>query len=520
MNAASKIICPLCNDQVSHLVYQYHLESERIVLEKIKQSNPGWVEDNGACKRCIDYYDINILRDGGIIPEAGPFFPVKSPDDFYVIPTPLRLDADPKYTGKGVTICFIDSGFYPHPDLAQLYNRILKIVDITNPKNTSKYFAKPHNESWHGTMTAVACAGNGYLSNGLYKGIASESNLVLIKAQDENGHITDANIAKAIKWAIKNKNKYNIKIINLSVCSDEPVSYLQSEVDKAAENAIAAGIVVVAAVGNDEKTSIKPPANSPNVIAVGGYNDNNNLEKNNFQLYHSTYGQTVDGFSKPDLIAHSIWIAAPILPGTKEKAEAEDLHRRFKNEPSDAIKNRIMETKYFSPDYMHVDGTSFAAPITTSVIAQMLEANPALTTQQVREIILSTATKLHGTTIIRQGFGLIHPRKAVAKALHINGGEEIISPLIDLKSKTITFFHKEIGAGKIVLSGTFNNWSRNQNFMEPVKNGLWKIEIPLPDKGIHQYKYVIDDITWKPDIYNPLRQADGFNDWNSKLVIQ
>ncbi|MEO8147510.1 MAG: S8 family serine peptidase [Bacteroidia bacterium] len=521
MDTEQKITCPLCKDKVSQLVFQYHVESERNVLEKIKYGNPGWVEKNGACSRCIDYYEIKIDRLGGIIPEAGPFFPVKSPDDFYVIPTPVRLNADPKYTGKGITICFIDSGFYPHPDITKTNNRILKIVDITNPKNTEKYFSKPHNESWHGTMTTVACAGNGYLSNGLFKGIASDANLVLIKTQDENGHITDASIAKAIKWANRNKNKFNIKIINLSVCSDEPVSYLHSEVDKAAEEAIANGISVVAAVGNDENAGIKPPANSPNVIAVGGYNDNNTLDKNNFELYHSTYGQTVDGFHKPELIAHSIWIAAPILPNTKEKTEAEKLHSEFKKKPTEDLKNKIQQTKYFSSHYMHVDGTSFAAPIISSVIAQILEANPGLTTQQVREIILSTATKLSGASINRQGFGLINARKAVAMALHVNGGENVIaSPQINLKNKTVTFFHKESNAEKIVLSASFNNWSRNENFFVPVKNGLWKIEIPIPEKGTHQYKFLIDEATWKPDIYNPMRESDGFNDWNSKLIIQ
>ena len=81
MVSAEKIICPLCNDKVHELVYQYHVESERNVLEIIKQSNPGWVEKTGACGRCIDYYEIKIDQQGGIIPEAGPFFPVKSPDD-------------------------------------------------------------------------------------------------------------------------------------------------------------------------------------------------------------------------------------------------------------------------------------------------------------------------------------------------------------------------------------------------------------------------------------------------------
>ena len=40
-----------------------------------------------------------------------------APNRFGVIPTPIRLNANPEYSGKGVTIAFLDSGFYPHPDL-------------------------------------------------------------------------------------------------------------------------------------------------------------------------------------------------------------------------------------------------------------------------------------------------------------------------------------------------------------------------------------------------------------------
>ena len=69
------------------------------------------------CSRCVDYYHTAIIREQRILPQIGPHFPVKSADDFIILPTPLRVDAHPRYTGKGITICFIDSGFYPHPDL-------------------------------------------------------------------------------------------------------------------------------------------------------------------------------------------------------------------------------------------------------------------------------------------------------------------------------------------------------------------------------------------------------------------
>jgi serine protease AprX len=65
-----------------------------------------------------------------------------------------------------------------------------------------------------------------------------------------------------------------------------------------------------------------------------------------------------------------------------------------------------------------VDGTSFSAPIVSSVIAQMLEANPNLTPQQIKKILISTAERLPGYEVDRQGWGVLDPRRAVEAALN------------------------------------------------------------------------------------------------------
>ena len=71
--------------------------------------------------------------------------------------------------------------------------------------------------------------------------------------------------------------------------------------------------------------------------------------------------------------------------------------------------------------YKYVDGTSFAAPIVSSVAACMLEANPKLTPQQVKRILISTGERLPGFEVDRQGWGVINPRKAVEMALQMRG---------------------------------------------------------------------------------------------------
>ena len=550
MDQHENIICPLCGDAVDKLLYRYHIDNEKVVVQKIREHNPDWAEDDGACSRCVDYYHTEVVMQRRILPEVGPYFPVKSADDFIILPTPLRLDADARFTGKGVTICFIDSGFYPHPDLIAHRNRIKTIVDITKNWNVSKVPPSGGSgEAWHGTMTSVVCAGNGFLSNGLYKGIASDAELVLLKVMDDENHITKDNIVKALQWVLKNYKKYDIRIVNMSVGDNMNGSYKQSEVDRLAEQLVKNGIVVVAAVGNDEQGTIKPPANSPHVIAVGGIDDENNLNSG-LRLYHSSYGKTIDELMKPELVANAIWIAAPILPCTSEQREAEVLHRLLKMDDAklpaavtklirytklhetvsqsndvtfirETISSRIQTCKYISPHYMHVDGTSFAAPIVCSLIAQMIEARPELTVEGIREVLFSTAKRIDGWPAERQGFGVIRPRKALLKVLK---REQIIkanaSPFMNKQKKSIEFYMQSDCASQISLAGSFNEWANDVLLLEPGRNGLWKIEIPMLPAGLYKYKFLVDDKSWVEDMDNPYRVPDGFSGFNSLLIIE
>lgn len=545
----TKTICPLCNEGVDKLLFRFHIDNERLVIEGIKNHNPGWAVNDGACGRCVDYYQTEVVMQQRMLPEIGPYFPVKSADDFIILPTGLRLDADPRYTGKGVTICFIDSGFYLHPDLVAYRNRVREIVDITKDDQDKNYFMQPHHESWHGTMTSVVCAGDGYAGNGLYKGIASDAELVLLKVQGDDGTIKPEHIAAALEWVQKNHERHHIRIVNLSLGDNESVSYKNSKIDQLAEQLIANGIVVVAAVGNDEQGTIKAPANSPNVIAVGGINDNNSLE-NEFSSYHSSFGKTADELLKPEMIAHAMWIAAPILPGTEEKTEAEILYRLANATDADlsadfheqifqtklseelsrvndvsfirqCIKRRIQEAKYISLGYMHVDGTSFAAPIVCSVIAQLLEINPGLSPASIREILFSTSKRINSIAAERQGFGVIRPRRAILRVLK----REITvktqpSPFINNQQNTIEFYMQNDCASQVALSGTFNLWADDVLLLEPGKNGIWKIEIPMLPAGRYSYKFFVDNSMWVEDIDNPYREPDGFNGFNSLLIVK
>ena len=64
---------------------------------------------------------------------------------------------------------------------------------------------------------------------------------------------------------------------------------------------------------------VLPPASAPSALTVGGLDDQNRLAFAGYEMYHSSYGPTVDGLQKPEVIAPGIWVAAPILPGTPDR---------------------------------------------------------------------------------------------------------------------------------------------------------------------------------------------------------
>src|SRR5690348_1466065 len=127
-------------------------------------------------------------------------------DRFGVRSVPERQQADTRFTGRGVTIALIDSGFTLHHDLVNPSNRIVAYYDASLDNHPLE--APPEWWKWHGTMTSVVAAGSGHLSGGVYRGIASEANLVLCKASYQ-GSIQEDNVVRALEWILYNRQKYN-----------------------------------------------------------------------------------------------------------------------------------------------------------------------------------------------------------------------------------------------------------------------------------------------------------------------
>jgi serine protease AprX len=443
-SAAGEKVCPICSREARDEYVPLLVLAED--LQNLVRANaPDTKEFQAICARCVRLFE---RAKDHILSEAA-----MTKDGSHVLSTPLRLDADERFTGKDITIAFLDSGFYPHVDLTTPNNRILAYQNMTTPEGEIATLFQPDVSSWHGMMTSVVAAGNGSLSNGFYRGIAPDANVVLVKLA-RTGRITEQNIEDGLRWVLENREKYNVKIVNISAGGDFEQSYLHDSLSQLVEQCVAEGLTIICAVGNAGHLPthpVFPPASSPSVIAVGGLDDNNSINRARRGMYRSSYGPTVDGLQKPEIIAPSIWVPAPILPNTPtaqqaalldelDKAEDGELHKIIEANPSlepdlDAALDRpaymirqiialkLREENVITPHYKFVDGTSFAAPIVSSVAAQMLEANPALTPQQIKRILINSSERLPHYEVDRQGWGVIDPRRAVEMAL-LFGKEE------------------------------------------------------------------------------------------------
>jgi serine protease AprX len=363
-----------------------------------------------------------------------------------ILPTPDRLGASERYRGRGVTIAFLDAGFYAHPDLVRPENRILEYVDVNDPRAGRSDLDQPDESSWHGMMTSVVACGNGWLSQGLYRGLASEARLVLVKVGSAR-RIKHDDIRRGLAWVLRHRRRYGIRILNVSCGGDYEASYLEDALSQEAEKATRAGLLVVAAAGNlghQPGHPVLPPASAPSVLTVGGLDDKNRQRFSGYDIYHSSYGPTLDGLQKPEVIAPGIWVAAPILPGTPTADQAELLARLARARDAELrplleaaaavdpdlaaavgleppllrqlVAAKIRDNNVISGAYKHVDGTSFAAPIVSSLAAQMLEANPALAPRQVKRILVATARRLPHVEVDRQGWGVIDAGRALEAA--------------------------------------------------------------------------------------------------------
>lgn len=279
------------------------------------------------------------------------------------------------YDGSGIGVAVIDSGVATDRDFStepgKPHSRVVAGLSFSDDA------FKIADESGHGTHVAGIIGGNGYASNGLYKGVAPKVDLINLKISDANGMSYESYAVAAMQWIYENKDLYNIRVVNISVNSSTQSTHHTSPMDAAAEILWFNGVVVVVSAGNSADSSINPvlaaPANDPFLITVGAMDERGTSQRtDDVVASYSASGITQDGIQKPELYA----------PGSNIVSVLSD---------SSSWDQMYPERTVLGGEYFRLSGTSMAAPMVTGAVALLLQAEPKLTPDQVKYRLIHSA---------------------------------------------------------------------------------------------------------------------------------
>jgi serine protease AprX len=503
------------------------------VEARLLRAHPDWRRADGACPACVQQALLETLLERGeasFHDSVQRVWPLDPEAAFGALPTPLRLHADPRFTGRGVLVAVVDAAFHQHPDLVRARNRIRAWADAGGggvewrrftPGEAPRWPGWDAGDpaQWHGLMTSTVLAGDGALSHGLYRGLAPAAELVLVQVRDRAGRIGNETVARALRFLLHRVVPMGLRVVNLSLGGDPVEPLLGNAVDAAVGALVRAGVCVIVAAGNDGVRRLVPPGTAPEALTVGGLDDRSLWSDDERALWHSNYGSTALGASKPELVAPSLRVVAPVLPGSELTAEAAALFaRRASGDAS--VEARLAELKLVAPDYQHVEGTSFAAPIVAGLVACMLEANPALSPRRVRELLLRAATPVPGADAARQGAGAVDAGRAVALALgDHHGARADWLQSASFAGGHARFLLHEHEAREVHVVGSWDGWREPGTAATQIEAGLWEARVRLEGERREQhYKFRLDGERWLADPANPARVHDGHGGWNSRLL--
>ncbi len=298
-------------------------------------------------------------------------------------------------TGRGIGVAIIDSGIAPSPDLAVLglMHRVVFTEDFTGGNGTDQY--------GHGTHVAGIVGASGVSSQcptctRSLVGMAPNASLISLRVLDANGQGSDSSVIAAIDRAIKLKSTYNIRVINLSLGRPIYESYIHDPLCQAVEAAWKAGIVVVAAAGNDGRDNsvgnngygtIESPGNDPYVITVGAMKAMGTYTRTDDLIasYSSKGPTAIDHIVKPDIVAPGNHVVSLLSPSSTLAGESAN------SVPLSYYESTASSTP--SPAYLMLNGTSMATPVVSGIVADLLQAHPSLKPDQVKARLMKTAYK-------------------------------------------------------------------------------------------------------------------------------
>ena len=302
------------------------------------------------------------------------------------------------YNGTGIGVAVVDSGIAPH---SALDSRVIARVNLVSWEGSSS--GDPYG---HGTHVAGIIGGNTsaakHVTTAFAGGSAPGVKLIDVRVLGATGVGYTSDVIAGIDWAVANRSKYGIRVINLSLghAVSEPAAI--DPLCQAVARAVQAGVVVVASAGNYGLTSagapvlggITSPGNSPFAITVGAIDTAGTTTRSDDAVApYSSKGPTrYDLAVKPDVVA----------PGTKLvslEANGSYLSRKY---PAWHIAGSGKNA------YFRLTGTSMATAVVSGGVALLLDANASLTPGQIKVALQMGATFMPKAGLVAAGAGSVN----------------------------------------------------------------------------------------------------------------
>ena len=306
---------------------------------------------------------------------------------------------DGKVTGAGIGIALLDTGISPVLGL-NAPGKVVRGPDLSLDSQIPG--TRTIDGFGHGTHMAGIIAGRDPVKNGdedkreHLAGVAPGATLIDVKIGAADGAADVSQVIAGIDWVVANKDTHGIRVLNLSYGTHSTQPYVLDPLAHAVENAWRAGIVVVVSAGNDgeDASSTTPvpltmPAADPLVLAVGAVDHRGTSNADDDTVAAFTNPGTT---RRPDLLAPGKSVVSLRAPGSN----------------ADTQHPEGLVTGDDSARLFRGSGTSQAAAVVSGAAALLLQADPTLTPDQVKGLLVAGADRLKRDDDPAQGAGTLN----------------------------------------------------------------------------------------------------------------
>ena len=314
------------------------------------------------------------------------------------------------YTGEGIVVAVLDTGVdneheslndfddeSDEPDGDPLSYNDHKWVagyDATSSASNPDGSQDPDDGNGHGTHVAGSAVGTGDSSR-THVGTAPGAYLVDIKVLTDTGGTNSQASLNGIQWLINNQDtdwghnssSRGIQVASMSFGSASTPLNTGDQGDNGSgsearlvNDAVDASIVCVVAMGNDGTNRVPSPASADKAISIGAVTDRGSINRtdDNVADYSNSGPRLDDGDDdewdelKPDITSYG----SSIMSATAQTGTS------FPGQPAKPLAGS---------DYDEKDGTSMATPIASGIVALMLQADPSLNPQEIKDFLRNSS---------------------------------------------------------------------------------------------------------------------------------